>query len=111
MRHASKYGNLKTEVDGIVFDSRREAHRYRELRLLERAGVIRDLRLQPAYELQAAFRKGGKHYPAIRYIADFEYVENNRIVIEDVKGVRTKEYRIKKKLFEARFSDLTISEV
>jgi len=107
----SKYHSRKTLVDGIVFDSAKEARRYRELRLLERAGVISDLQLQPEFILSVAFTKNGTRYRAIKYIADFQYTENGQTVIEDVKGVKTAVYRLKKTLFEAQYPDLTITEV
>lgn len=106
-----KYHAKKTAIDGIMFDSKKEAQRYSELKLLIHAGQISDLELQVPFILQDAFRKDGVHYPAIKYIADFVYRENGRMVVEDTKGYRTKEYRIKKKLFEKRYPDLTITEV
>ena len=102
MRQAteSKYHSRKTTVDGIVFDSRKEAARYRELKLLERAGEIHGLKLQEKYMLIPAQYKDGKcieHECA--YIADFDYIEKSgRHIVEDTKGVRTKEYKIKRKL-------------
>ena len=86
-------------IDGEVFDSQKEARRYRELALLERAGQISDLKRQVRYELIPTQRIGGKvvEKPCV-YIADFVYTENGETVVEDTKGFRTKEYRIKKKL-------------
>lgn len=109
----SKYGAIKTEVDGITFDSRREAHRYKELKLLERAGAINSLELQKEFELQPSFHKNGKTYRAIKYVADFAYydVETKEYVIEDSKGMRTDVYKLKKKLFEYRYPDFEIREV
>lgn len=108
-----KYHNRKTIVDGIKFDSRLEARRYQELRLLERAGQITDLKLQPEYELQPAFKKNGKAYRRIAYKADFSYfsVMEGKVIVEDTKGYVTKEYSLKKKLFEYHYPDLTILEV
>lgn len=94
-----KYRARKTEVDGIVFDSKLEAHRYRELKLLEKAGEISDLQLQVKYELIPAQRLDGKVVErALNYVADFVYLENNKWVVEDTKGVRTRDYIIKRKL-------------
>lgn len=109
----SKYHSKKTVVDGIEFMSKKEAERYCELKLLEKAGKIKDLRLQYQFELQPYFKKNGKTYRAITYIADFTYFDNKRMknVVEDVKGYRTKEYRLKKKLFEYKFPYLTIVEI
>ena len=108
----SKYGNKKIEIDGYTFDSLAEAERYKQLRLMEQAGAISDLRLQPRYELQPGFtdNDGVKQRP-ITYTADFSYAENGLRVTEEVKGARTKEYLIKKKIFLFRYFDLTFREI
>jgi hypothetical protein len=106
----SKYHSRKTTVDGITFDSIREANRYQELRLLERAGEIKDLELQPRFTLQEAFEIAGRHVRKIEYVADFAYVKDGRPVIEDVKGMKTDVYKIKKKLFEKQYN-IEIKEV
>lgn len=94
-----KYHAKKTELDGITFDSRKEADRYAELKLLERSGAIHNLRRQVRYELIPAQKKDGKTVErACHYIADFVYEENGKTVVEDVKGYRTKEYVLKRKL-------------
>ena len=94
-----KYHAKKTELDGITFDSRKEAQRYAELRLLERSGAIHNLQQQVRYELIPAQKKDGKTVErACHYIADFVYEENGKTVVEDVKGYRTKEYVLKRKL-------------
>lgn len=101
MRNYSKYNAKKTNVDGIKFDSKREADRYCELKLLEKSNEIRNLELQPRFLLQDKFKdKQGNTHRKIEYVADFMYVdkENNKIV-EDVKGVLTDVYKIKKKIF------------
>lgn len=69
----SKYRAIKTVVDGITFDSRKDGRRYRELRLLEKAGVIKDLCLQPHFLLQEAYSKNERAVRKIEYIADFSY--------------------------------------
>ena len=95
----SKYGNIKTRVGDLVFDSKKEAERYTILRLMERAGQIKDLRMQVPFELvpkQTA--PDGKSVRPIVYKADFCYYDYKGYHVEDVKGTRTKEYRIKKKL-------------
>ena len=109
----SKYHSRKTTIYGITFDSKREANRYCELRLLEMAGKIKYLRLQHQFVLQPPFRKNGKTIRAITYVADFVYydLERSKIVVEDVKGFKTKEYLLKKKMFEYKFPDLTITEI
>ena len=109
----SKYRSKKVVVDGITFDSKKESQRYCELKLLERCGKIKDLELQPKFELQPSFRKNGRTIRAITYIADFTYfdLEKMRIVVEDVKGLRTDVYSIKRKMFEFKYPELTIVEV
>lgn len=95
----SKYRNRKTTVDGVTYDSAKEARRGAELRLLERAGKIQDLCAQVKYTLIPAQKRDGKVIErAVTYIADFVYKENGETVVEDAKGVRTKEYIIKRKL-------------
>lgn len=108
MRRAHKYNATKTEVDGIKFDSKAEARRYKELKLLESVGDISKLELQPKYELQEGFTKNGKRIRSINYVADFSYLdkEGNKIV-EDVKGLKTDVYLLKKKMFQKKFPDLT----
>ena len=96
-RGRSKYGNVKTEVDGIRFDSAAEARRYGELKLMEQAGEITDLVLQPAYTLTV------NGVPVCKYVGDFAYLEQGKRVVEDVKGVRTPSYRIKRKLMLSVF--------
>lgn len=100
----SKYHNRKTEVDGFVFDSRREANRYLELKILERAGEIAALELQPKFEMVV---NGVK---ICDYYADFRYQEGGRTIVEDAKGVRTDVFRIKKKLLKA-IHDVDVVEV
>lgn len=109
----SKYHSKKTTIDGIIFDSKKEANRYAELKMLERCGAIRELRLQPTYLLQEGFKKNGKTYRKIEYKADFEYfdIQKGKVIVEDVKGVKTEVYKIKKKLFEYKYPELTIMEV
>jgi hypothetical protein len=103
-----KYGVAPVEqrtVDGIVFDSAAEAKRYGQLKLLEKGGYIRRLTLQPVWR----FCIGEKMI--FRYIADFSYVEPGRgTVVEDVKGVKTPVYRLKKRLIEAQFG-IKITEI
>lgn len=84
-----KYGNKKIDVDGILFDSKKEAGRYCELKLMERAGIISDLQLQKEYELIPTQRIDGKVVErACKYKADFAYTKDGQQVVEDVKGYR-----------------------
>lgn len=108
-----KFHNRKTIVDGIKFDSMLEAQRYNELRLMQRTGLIKDLILQPEYELQPSFKKNGKTYRRIVYKADFSYVrvKDGKIIVEDTKGsekIITEVFKLKQKLFEYKYPNLTI---
>ena len=97
----SKYNSKKTVVDGQKFDSKKEANRYQELVLLEKAGVIKDLSRQVKFVLIPSQRdENGKVIEReCSYKADFMYYdEAGETIVEDVKGFRTKEYIIKRKL-------------
>lgn len=126
MRH-SKYGNRKTVVDGITFDSKKEANRFRELQLLERAGKITALQRQVKYVLiptqreftneiykkgahQGHFKPGKVLEKECSYIADFAYIQDGAYIVEDTKGVRTEAYKIKRKLMLERYG-IQIREV
>ncbi len=93
----SKYGSQPTIVDGIRFASKREAKRYGELTILERANAIEGLELQPSYKIEI----GG--ILICRYIADFRYFDRRigERIVEDVKGVKPAVYRLKRKLMRA----------
>lgn len=111
-----KYHNTKTVLNGIKFDSKLEAERYGQLKMMERAGVIRELELQPSFDLIPSFRKNGKTWRKTVYRADFRYIlcEDDSYIIEDVKGstaVITDVFRLKQKLFEYKYPDYTISIV
>lgn len=109
----NKYQAIKCTYDGIQFDSRKEMRRYQELLLLQRAGAILNLRRQvkyiliPAqYESYERYGKNGKELKPGRrllekecaYVADFVYEENGKEIVEDTKGIKTKDYIIKRKL-------------
>lgn len=113
-RKKNKYLNRKVTINGETFDSKKEYKRYCELSLLQRAGAITDLQRQvkfvliPAqYETYERYSKDGKRLKdgqkcverECAYIADFVYKENGKTVVEDTKGMRTKDYIIKRKLF------------
>lgn len=101
----SKYHSVKVEMDGFVFASKAEAHRYSELKLMEMACEISYLELQPKYPIIVNGKK------IATYIADFRYLYcGTTPIIEDVKGVKTPVYRLKKKLVEAIYG-ITITEV
>ena len=92
----SKYGNKKTEYNGFTYDSKKEANRAQELDLLERAGEISDIERQVPFVCEVNGKK------ICTYKADFRYKEKDgTVVVEDVKGVRTGVYKLKKKLVEA----------
>lgn len=93
----SKYASKKTVVDGITFDSRKEAKRWQQLVLMQKVGAITDLQRQVAYPLVVDGKK------ICVYKADFVYdrLQTGIIIVEDCKGYRTPEYRLKAKLFEA----------
>lgn len=108
-----KYHNTKTVVDDMVFDSKAEARRWQQLRLMEHGGIIRDLRRQVPYVLIKPFRwPSGKACPKTVYKADFVYTieGTGEVVVEDVKGVLTPEYKLKKKLMMEKFG-IEIKEV
>lgn len=101
MARRNKYNAKKIKIDGHTFDSTREAERYRKLKLLEKAKEIRNLELQPRFLLQDKFKdKTGTTHRKIEYVADFMYVDkDDKKIVEDVKGVMTDVYKLKKKLF------------
>lgn len=109
----NKYHNKKVIYNGIKFDSKKEMQRYKDLELLESTDYICNLELQKKFLLQEGYTnaKGKKRRP-IYYIADFYYYDyiDNKWVVEDVKGVRTDVYKLKKKLFEYKYN-LTIDEL
>ena len=102
----SKFNNKKTVVDGFTFDSKKEAARWCELKLLGRAGEITGLLRQVSFEL---IPKCGKNR-AVKYIADFVYCENGETIVEDVKGFRTDVYKLKKRMMLDKHS-IEIREV
>ena len=111
-RKRNKYGNKKTVVNGITFDSKAEARRYCELRLLERAGEISNLELQPKFVLIPKHKRRGRTVRQATYKADFRYVdEDGNTIVEDVKGVETREFKLKRKLLEFQNPDLIFEVV
>lgn len=98
MARPRKYGNNPTEVDGFRFSSKKEAGRYADLKLMQRAGVISQLKIQPRFDIAI---NGVK---ACFYLADFSYVRDGQEVVEDVKSPITRKqpvYRLKNKLMRA----------
>lgn len=95
----SKYNNKKTKIDNITFHSKGEAMRYLELKLLQKSGRIQGLKLQVPFVLFEKSEYGRK----IKYIADFVYIKDGIEVVEDFKGFRTNEYKLKKRIFEEKY--------
>lgn len=105
-----KYGNKKTTVNGITFDSRKEAARYAALSLMVKHKIIFDLRVQVPFELVPTAIVGGRKRPSVKYKADFVYKdENGSTVVEDCKGFRTPVYKIKRHMMKA-FLNIDILE-
>lgn len=118
-----KYRNKRVEYEGIVFDSLKEKRRYCQLQLLEKDGIISDLRLQVPFELIPAIYEDEvvqlKTKTKIKkklvqrsttYVADFVYRQDGKMIVEDTKGFRTKEYELKKKMMRA-FLGIEIKEI
>ena len=112
-----KYGNKKIQLDGILFDSKKEANRYCELKLLQQCGEIDHLELQKEFVLIPAQYEGeGKRRKclerAVKYKADFYYrdISQDRYFCEDTKGFRTKEYILKRKMM-LYFHNIRIIEI
>lgn len=107
----NKYRNKKVIVDDYIFDSVQESRRYKELKLLLREGEISNLELQPRFLLQDSFKKNGKTFRKIEYVADFQYIEDGKTIVEDVKGMQTDVFKLKHKIFEKKYPDLTLKIV
>lgn len=101
MMTKSKYRNKKTEVDGLTFDSKAEATRYLQLKMLERSGHINDLKLQVPFELAPSVVIKGRKRPAMKYVADFVYEVSGKNVVEDCKGMVTAIYSAKRHLMKS----------
>lgn len=108
----TKYHNRKVEINGIIFDSVKEAKRYAELRLMERAGLISDLQRQVPFSLIPNLKddSGKVIERAVKYIADFCYIQDGVAVVEDVKGLRTREYVLKRKMM-LYFHGIRVKEI
>ena len=107
----NKYHNKKTVIDGIKFDSKKESQYYLKLKMLEKAGKIRDLKLQVPFVLLETFKVGDRTYRKAKYIADFTYYDDkDKLHVIDVKGFHTNEYQLKKKLMAWKYG-IEIEEV
>lgn len=103
---SEKYKNKKTLVDGIMFSSAKEAKRYLELKTKEGNDEIQDLKTQVPFLLQESFKINGKTIRKIEYVADFTYIENGELIVEDVKASKffqTDIFKLKKKLFAYKY--------
>lgn len=98
-----KYHNKKCTYKNMTFDSLKERNHYIVLEHLEKTGQIKDLKRQVKFELQPSFKLNGKTIRAINYIADFTYLKDNKLVVVDTKGFRTKDYLLKKKMFQYKY--------
>lgn len=108
----SKYKNKKIEIDGLVFDSQAEARYYTYLSDLMQKGVVTAIIPQPRYLLQESFRKNGILFRKIEYVADFAVqYEDGRNEVVDVKGMETTDFKIKRKLFEKKYPELSLKVV
>jgi hypothetical protein len=107
----NKYHNTIIEYNNIKFDSIKEKNHYIVLKQLEDLGVIKDLKLQVKFELQPSYKYQDKTIRAINYYADFTYIQDNKLIVEDVKGVRTKEYLLKKKMLLYKYKDIEFKEI
>ena len=106
----SRYTSYKPIIDENKFDSLMEARYFIFLKGLLSQNVIKNLTLQPEYVLQEAFTKNGKRFRPIIYIADFRFqMANDQWVIVDIKGKETVEFKLKQKLFEHKFPELSLS--
>jgi hypothetical protein len=99
----NKYGAKKVIINGIKFDSKKEAERYIILKGMEDREEISFLELQPRFILQESFKHEGKTHRKIEYVSDFKYWKDGDHVIEDVKGMKTDVYRLKMKLFLKKY--------
>lgn len=106
----AKYRNVKTEVDGLKFDSKKEAKRWIELKQLLDAGRISNLMRQVMFQLVPQVVLDGRKQQPVKYVADFQYQLGDQIVVEDVKGFKTPEYRMKRKMMKA-FLNIEVQEI
>ena len=110
----NKYHNKKVIIDGIKFDSQKEGNYYLKLKMLQKAGKIRDLRLQVPFVLLETFKVDDRTYRKTKYIADFTYFDDkNKLHVIDVKSEATrkdKTYQLKKKLLAWKYG-IEIEEV
>ena len=111
----TKYHARKTTVNGITFDSRLEGERYQQLMLLEKAGQISSLQLQVEFQVLKGWKnpETGEKIPSQKYIADFVYIDEmeNKMVVEDTKGVETADFRLKWNLVRSQYPQYEFRKV
>lgn len=110
---AKKYGNVRVDKKNTkintIFDSKSEYARYKELNLLVSAGIITDLKIHNKFILLDKYTNAnGQKIQAMTYTADFTYMKDEKMIVEDVKGFITNDFKLKKKIFEFRYPELTI---
>lgn len=109
----SKFKSVRVVVDGQRFDSQKEAARGFDLKIMQKAGMISELRFQVPFVLQESFIHDGKKEQDICYVADATYMENDKYIVEDTKSEHTRKndlYRVKRKLLLFRYPDITFRE-
>ena len=114
VKKENKYHAKKTVLDGVKFDSKKESKDWLQLKALESLGIISNLQRQVVFELQPAYvNNQGNKVRAIQYIADFVYKKDGKMYVVDTKSpaTRTPVYKIKKKLFEAKFKYYIFVEI
>ncbi len=112
MRNRNKYGAKKTLRNNILFDSKLEADRYSHLSLMQRAGLITDLEMHPEFVLIEPFTKLGKKKRGHKYTADFMYRdEHGQLTVEDVKGLITRDFPLRRTLFDSKYPDIRLKVV
>lgn len=108
----SKFHNKKTTIDGITFDSKMESNFYIFAKQLKADGKIKDFEMQVHYEVFPAFKKNGKTWRRIDYVADFVIHHfDGSIEVIDVKGVETDVFKLKQKMFEYKYPDLVLQTI
>lgn len=111
----TKYHSRKTEVNGILFDSKLEAERYQQLMLLQKAGEITGLQLQVEFQIFKGYVNPdtGEKTKSVTYVADFVYIEvnSNRMIVEDTKGIETADFRLKWKLVQSYYPQYEFRKV
>lgn len=107
----NKYKNKKITINGILFDSQKEGARYFDLSAMEKSGIIEELELQPKFQIVDQAKWNGKTLAKRSYIADFMYIKDGEKIVEDVKGLLTPMYRLKRQLFLLKYPEYTFKEI